>query len=125
MRTKKVTRYFCDHCGKGSLRSFSTLRHESICFRNPNRKCFLCENAQPISELKKHLSCGDPTFADLRKATGNCPACILATILQLVPKGQRVHGEDHWFEFDYKKEKDEWLAAERRQFAGSVGPMVY
>lgn len=125
MRTKKVTRHFCDYCGKGSSTRPAMERHEAVCFRNPRRNCFLCENTSDVGELKKALYGSEGDLTKLREAAGSCPACILSAILQLVPKGKRVQGGDHWFEFDYKKEKEAWLDAERRQFAGAVGPIEF
>lgn len=107
MKTKRVLRYFCDHCSKGGQSKHHIFRHESICFRNPLRACFLCEQAKPVEELKKTISGGD--LAPLRDAAENCPACMLAAIIQLVPRGQR-DSDDRWYEFDYKKEKDAYIS---------------
>jgi hypothetical protein len=107
MKTKRVLRYFCDHCSKGSLSRHSMTLHENICFRNPLRFCFLCEKAKPVEELKATIQGRD--IAALRVAAYDCPACILAAIIQLVPKGQRDE-ESTWYEFDYKKEKEAYIS---------------
>lgn len=116
MKTKKVTRHFCDHCGKGSFQSPAMMRHESICFRNPKRACFLCESEAPdmewiISSLK---------FSGMehcRIAAKNCPACILSAILLSRPKHPV---SEEYVDFDYKKEKAAWSSAQNREFRDSV-----
>lgn len=43
MRTKKVNRYYCDHCKKSGCSSYHMKRHESSCTANPNRTCMFCK----------------------------------------------------------------------------------
>lgn len=112
MRTKRVLRYFCDFCSKGMFQKPAMLRHEVICLQNPGRKCWACEqfglSAAPLSELidiaKKVPHQNKPEdLADLRAASGGCPACILSAILQSQPKS--IESEDRkYFIFDYKSE---------------------
>jgi hypothetical protein len=39
MHSKKVLRYYCDHCGKGFWRKPLSLEHEKICYYNPENEC--------------------------------------------------------------------------------------
>lgn len=40
---RKVQRYRCDYCAKTLTRK-AMERHEEICFKNPDRKCPMCED---------------------------------------------------------------------------------
>lgn len=42
MRTKKVNRYWCDHCNKAGLSASAMTRHEAHCTLNPARNCRVC-----------------------------------------------------------------------------------
>lgn len=42
MKSKKVTRYWCDHCNKGGLQRHSMEKHERHCTLNPARACRVC-----------------------------------------------------------------------------------
>lgn len=45
MHSKKVLRYYCDHCGKGLWKKPKALEHEDKCYYNPkNRCCGSCEH---------------------------------------------------------------------------------
>lgn len=81
MRTKRVTRYYCDHCGRGKFHADSMARHESICYRNPQRKCLLCEGdpGQAISDERKRQIEGRK--AACRTVAGECPDCMMAFVL--------------------------------------------
>jgi hypothetical protein len=37
MKSKQVWRYYCEFCGKASLRRHLTARHELHCYKNPDR----------------------------------------------------------------------------------------
>lgn len=124
MRTKKVTRHYCDHCSKSLSKRPSMERHEASCIQNPNRLCGLCGTQWPVDGLKKivdnlikefsakadraeaeqwefedELRDGIPVGAFRNKDHG-CPACVLAAIIQF--------GEGFPFNFDYKAEIQEW-----------------
>ena len=43
MKTKTVTRYECEHCGKRGYSAGHMRRHESACTKNPNRVCRVCK----------------------------------------------------------------------------------
>lgn len=43
MKSKKVLRYYCDHCNRGHWKKSGCLEHEERCYFNPkNRKCGSC-----------------------------------------------------------------------------------
>lgn len=110
MKTKMVKRFYCDFCGKGSMRSDCMVRHEVICFYNPNRACLTCGEedasgfreptlvADNIAKLKAHLL--DPQKL-LHEIT--CPTCVLAAVIQYQDKHHSTDPEDH-ISFDHKTE---------------------
>lgn len=126
MRTKKVTRHYCDFCGKGSFKKPTMAEHEAKCFNNPKRICAMCENAAEDTQLliaesmREFILEGpdedykgelwreaDKAWLDnLRKLTGDCPACILSVLKQ---------GKIRAFDiFDYKAERDAYWAERMR-----------
>jgi hypothetical protein len=123
MKTKKVTRHYCEFCSKGSFKKPTMEHHESVCFNNPKRHCAMCENAEEDTRLlikesmrgfileEKESSDGwrtaDKAWLDnLRKLTHDCPACILSVLKQ---------GKIEAFDiFDYKAERDAWRAEAMR-----------
>jgi len=45
MRSKKVIRYYCDHCNKGFWKKDACLDHEYVCYyKSSNRACGSCGN---------------------------------------------------------------------------------
>lgn len=111
MRVKKVNRYWCDFCNKAGLSASHMSKHEKHCTMNPNRECRVCKMlepardvdfiAKPLNELIAMLPDSAPyhsyhhdyeyekliaqmkeVLAILRKATGDCPACIMAALRQ-------------------------------------------
>ena len=52
---KEVKRYQCDHCDKVFASKSYTLKHEDICFYNPQTKsCITCKNFIP--EIQNNLN---------------------------------------------------------------------
>ena len=58
MKTKKVNRYYCDHCNKGGGSAGHMRRHEERCTLNPQRVCGMCRfdefderDPKPLAEL--------------------------------------------------------------------------
>ena len=127
MTIKKRTVYYCDYCGKHSLRSLKI--HEKHCTLNPNRECRLCGKRDIYKiipkykfEVKKEwFSKGEhgekiisgikmakiermfrKKMAKLEKEVNYCPACILTVI--------RCNHYEWPFrpEFDFKKALEEW-----------------
>lgn len=82
MRSALRTRYYCDHCGKGSGSPSYMRRHESGCTANPQRICGMRRAAGlpqvPASELTATLQAEG--FAAMCAAANNCPACILSVL---------------------------------------------
>ena len=109
MKSKKVTRYWCDFCKKSGASGYHMGRHEKHCTANPGRECRVCKFARgddsrtDLAAAVQLLQGGDweaarPLPPALREATGGCPACILAALRQaLVPVGAAS-------DFDYKAE---------------------
>lgn len=95
MRTKKVTRHYCDHCGKGMFTKPAMIRHEAICFANPHRSCPVCGCEDTNVELLKE-SLEKKGMEGLKQDTMNCPACIASAV-----RLNNISGGD-WIEFDYK-----------------------
>lgn len=112
MRTKKVSRYWCDFCNKAGLSAGSMAKHEKHCTMNPARNCRVCTlidggygpgeegmrellailpanvdfeadwNGNPTKRYKEFCQALDTAMPLLRTATENCPACILAAFRQ-------------------------------------------
>ncbi len=122
MRTKKVTRHYCDHCKKGMFQRDAMERHEDRCFRNPSRHCPLCEewdfNAADMVTLVTRLVTHG--LKDMEKAAGHCPACIVSAILQ----SRKQYPDDvEFYEYDYKSSMRELQAEKNREFKILVGPV--
>lgn len=101
MHTKKVPRYYCDHCSRGGFHSVRIADHEKVCYLNPARVCDLCERVEaqqkPLADLFALFvvfgsyhpdEIADPLPADcdavlaaLEAATRGCPACMLAAAM--------------------------------------------
>jgi predicted RNA-binding Zn-ribbon protein involved in translation (DUF1610 family) len=122
MREKTIKRFYCDHCGKGRFQRSATLRHETACIFNPARVCPLCAEAKlsqvPMPEL---LAVFDDwtKLAPLRALANNCPACILATIVQSRQAAHLSDEEDTWIEFNYKEERLAWYRDMQTDGAGN------
>lgn len=130
MRSKKVTRHWCDHCNKGSLQKHSMAVHERHCTMNPARACRVCgilggpvvsdpealraliailpNDVTPASfgdELNDYVERANAAIPKLREAAGDCPACMLAALRQAkIPAGM-VHES-----FDFSAEMREIFA---------------
>lgn len=109
MKVRRVNRYYCDFCKKANCSGASISTHEQHCTKNPKRTCRMCkvllEQEQPSTDallatlpdpeqFKRlidgtggmyYFEFGDalgPALTALRKAAGNCPACIMAACRQ-------------------------------------------
>lgn len=108
MITKRVNRYYCEHCRKGGQSAAHMSRHEKGCTLNPGRVCGFCkevgEDQAPMADLMAIMATAKVTSTTdfyagvtwtsssienekevikaLEDATGNCPACMLAAIRQ-------------------------------------------
>jgi len=115
MKIVKKNVYYCEFCGKHSLRSLKI--HEEHCTLNPNRKCRLCNtetlkliidkysNRYKIVEVDSEYNVvkvewlnGEVKIEDIIKDCGNCPNCVL-TILRLTKMNRYLCG----LHYDYKK----------------------
>jgi hypothetical protein len=134
MRTKTVTRHYCDFCSKGSFKKPTMIEHETKCFSNPSRVCFMCNEMGNTNtrdyksicdNLVKHVGVSvdedhndskEMTSEDamkwLREQVQDCPACILAVLKQ--------SGVMAFNFFDYKKEKEAWWSEKNREFRDMV-----
>jgi hypothetical protein len=109
MTTKRVNRYYCDHCRKGGCNAGAIRRHESVCFFNPHRGCLVCglertEVALNVA-LLEHM-----TPDDLLK-TGVCPACVCAAVAVFNKNAAPFEHDTGYSEritFEYQKALDEW-----------------
>jgi hypothetical protein len=75
MRSRKVTRYYCDHCSRGSFQKPAMARHEAACYRNANRSCHRCDGKtvkKPIAEREKPI----------KTMAGECPDCLMAAVVR-------------------------------------------
>ncbi len=99
MRTKRVLRYYCDHCKKAGCSKWHMARHEERCTLNPGRICGVCKmrgkEQETIADLLATLpepgeytnedmlqTATDEGMVKLRRLCAACPACILAAIRQ-------------------------------------------
>lgn len=128
-------RYYCDFCKKSGCGKHAIEQHEKHCTMNPNRQCRMCEIAEQeqigMEELIKLLPPRKETMVDygisiqtggkddlkaLREKTGNCPACILATIRQ-------SGGCGYMYEFYFEEEcKSFWadINSEERYYDWAI-----
>ena len=137
MKVKKKNVYYCEYCNRHSL-SPSLGIHEKHCTANPDRECRLCENKGVKEIIEKHrkyfyirtimkpshltgFTCEQVQVAYKKKFTLEdiknefdyfCPNCIFTVIRCL---GLNRYYFDKKFEFDYKKELDEWWAMENER----------
>jgi hypothetical protein len=111
MKTKRVLRYYCDHCKKGGQRKDCIARHEIRCIRNPLRICGFCiHDGRQSGNLEQLIAALiDEGLDALREKANNCPGCILAAIAQskILHKGDDEDGPV-WIDFDYKKAVEEF-----------------
>lgn len=128
MRSKKVTRYWCDHCNRAGLQAHAMAKHEAHCTMNPLRKCRVCDlmgevtptvadlvallprpgdypSLGTMDEVNTLREAVDASIPVLREAAHNCPACIMAALRQASIPVPMVD------EFDFKREMDSIFAS--------------
>lgn len=76
MKTRTVKRHYCDYCRKASFQRPSMERHEAACFKNPNRKCPVCFDAE------EHKPDWDSKTMSVSAIRSECPACLVAMVIQ-------------------------------------------
>lgn len=133
MKIKKVTRYYCDFCGRGHFYKNKCLTHEAGCTANPNRVCNVCIEigSWDWPKLKGILDTITNTNKDgvlmaLQLAANHCPACIFAALRQHPKTSEKQANQDReeasnfvHIQFDIKKAWADWQhdeAAERREW---------
>ncbi|RRJ96811.1 hypothetical protein Ga0100231_023885 [Opitutaceae bacterium TAV4] len=87
MKKYKCWRYKCEHCGKSGCRADAIRDHEARCFKNPARRCSICQSQWPRPDLLALLEGVDAgneaeKVKEVEKAADFCPACTLAAITQ-------------------------------------------
>ncbi len=125
MKERTVKRYYCDHCKKSLGTKSCMIDHEKICLGNPARECRMCgevNNPLRVEDFEPGVfetTDGDQILeAITKKANENqdcpCPACILSMIIQAKP-------DDAFVVYDYKAERDRFLAEESEMRWEGVG----
>ena len=117
MRKEKHWRYYCDHCGKSGGSSGHMKNHEAGCTKNPQRHCGMCGRRGCVegdAALLRKTYWPDQSLSALMDCTEDCPACILAAIIQSGIQGGPDDGDPgHWVSFDFKAAKAAWWKEER------------
>lgn len=123
MRTKTVTRYFCDHCSKGMFKRDAMERHEAVCYRNRDRKCHRCQFEDPqnsISPERRKAILQDGEKCQTKG--GECPDCLMAMVIQ---HNTRLSNEDkawdRWVNYDmerFRSDRSAWYDEHTRPMAG-------
>lgn len=119
MRTKRVLRYYCEHCKKSGCSKHWMTRHEDSCIHNPKRICRFHyhidesedEKVQSLPYLIAHVMRG--SLNALREASMGCPACMLAAIVQSgitkqIPDEEGFGKPNEFSAWRYKDEKAEF-----------------
>jgi hypothetical protein len=82
MRTKTVTRYYCEHCSKGMLRKDAMARHERVCYRNPDRGCISCQRDPLHAIPSERFEVVKRGLVDCKPLNNECPRCFMALCLR-------------------------------------------
>lgn len=102
MRSKRVLRYYCDHCEKGRFSKLDTFHHEARCIYNPKRICRICEDlALPQTPMEELLTALEDSVDKCLLAANGCPQCVLAAVAQW-RESVDDPAENSW-DYDYKK----------------------
>lgn len=113
MRTKTVTRYYCEHCSKGFFQRPAAARHEGACFRNPARVCPYCLNNEEYKpDLEKLMGVPEK---DRHAVGGVCPWCLMAEAIKHNTRVKRVANDPDdfgdWVQYpieNFKKDRTDW-----------------
>jgi hypothetical protein len=137
VKIRKVLRFTCDYCKKSNCKRDAMAAHEMRCFKNPSRRCPICERQWPdeaLSKLVAGLSAiteetEKAMIDEIRNEVDGCPACVLAVIKQAkLPQVEWDNGspiaEQHesgshpfYVNFNYKTEMDEYMNEQRTDWA--------
>lgn len=113
MRSKKVIRYYCDHCNRGMFQKPAMARHEARCYRNKQRTCERCGNSPYAisAERKSQLYFIQSSGEKIMTVGGECPDCLMAYCIQEFPGAGSIEpGETVlWYDKEqYKKDSADW-----------------
>lgn len=113
MRTKTVTRHYCDHCSKGMFKRLSMAAHEAVCYRNPKRQCHRCGNGLEYAISKERLKAILEDGEKCETKGSECPDCLMAAMIQHNTKPLNAWRDgEAWIEY-YNKER---FQADRREW---------
>ena len=109
--------YYCEFCKRHRIKASAIEKHEPRCIYNPERSS--CGWHEPHIRIERpcdHIEAfiADPDVDRLRREMDECPACMLAVIVQARRGG--LHPEDAWG-FDYKAEVARYREQEQRDYA--------
>lgn len=79
----------------------------------------MCENGADGPKLIKAMK--DGGLKQLREVTNNCPACILAGLIQYRKAFPPDPEDNSWESFDYKAEREKWMDDRRAEEIQNVG----
>lgn len=112
MRSKKVTRHYCDHCNRGSFKKPSMARHEASCYHNRQRVCWRCKSRPEYAiteERGKELFAIAEAGKKIETKGGECPDCLMAYCVQRFPKVPDPFETLLYYEREqYKKDVLDW-----------------
>ena len=103
--------YYCEHCKRHRMTAASILKHEPRCIYNPLRSvCGWHHGTKPLAPADLVAVFQDDLDLDhLRRNVADCPACMLAVVVQACRAG--VDRED--LDFDYQTEVERFRESER------------
>lgn len=109
--------YYCEFCKRHRITASAIENHEPRCIYNPERSA--CGWHQPHFRIERPIDhipafIEDPNVDRLRSEMDECPACMLAVIVQARRAG--LDPEDAW-DFDYKAEVERFRKEEQHEHA--------
>ena len=124
MRTKTVTRHYCEHCAKGMFKKPSMERHEAACFRNPKRTCPTCNNEPEHTIPEGRREVVRRRLVDCRPKENECPTCFMALCINHnLASGKEGQVWDEWLNYpleEYKKDRAEFENERRDERTGEM-----
>jgi hypothetical protein len=115
MRTKKVTRHYCDHCSRGMFVRKAMERHEASCYSNPQRKCHMCFNRD---EYKPVAIENRPK--EIIATSNECPHCLMHAVV-MYNKANKGWEDAVWYDLEKFKEDRRAWNNENRSYTFSDG----
>lgn len=103
MKRKRVTRYYCEYCGKGGQTKRIIYWHEQGCLWNPHHRCPVCTKTRDWPAIALGFVLAGFNQEWVVRAVEGCPHCVLA-VLKAHNKGKpKKEHVNFWDTFDYKK----------------------